>query len=332
MDWIKSIFILFSIIIVSCSMDPKKDFDSDEDFPKVEQLNSIENTIFLPALEKEFSSENNAIYTATLLMCWDQIKSVLGEVGDIESEDLKIMDDSDSYLNVLADDEFQTRMEISEGRIFAEAYFKKLLPLTKPLLDKENIEFKGVETKAFGSVGAHQSVSILYYNDDADFAIRLKTKDSDHEIILLKGKFERKVILANKIRDLEVKEKMFDKNRTESNQWKYWINSDDKIRIPEIAFHLEHNFKSIENSKFTAKGQPNEVVRCYQRTAFILDKNGAKVESHAEMETKSVEEVEKSEPKNLIFDDSFMVMLKRKDSQYPYFAAFITGSELLVEE
>ena len=70
----------------------------------------------------------------------------------------------------------------------------------------------------------------------------------------------------------------------------------------------------------------------YQRTAFVINERGAEVESKAEVAVteEMVEELPK--PKTMIFDKPYLILLKRIDSRYPYFAMFVSNSELMKKE
>ena len=72
-------------------------------------------------------------------------------------------------------------------------------------------------------------------------------------------------------------------------------------------------------------------ARSDQRTAFVLNEKGAEVESETIMAvTDSTSAVmERPQPKNLIFDKPFLILLKRTDSKNPYFAMFVANNELM---
>lgn len=78
------------------------------------------------------------------------------------------------------------------------------------------------------------------------------------------------------------------------------------------------------------------VEMAYQRTAFLLNENGAEVESEVAMDAEGGEDLETEEekplPKAMIFDKPFLVFLKRNDSQYPYFAMLVANSEVLKKQ
>lgn len=315
---------------------PQKSFDPV--FPELLNLNSLHSSIFIPTLENSFNSDLNAIYAATLCIAWKEIQDTIGSaIKNCESEDLTLMSNSKSYLNVLNKNEYLTSIKVTKDSVTnlrlieALAYFKKSLPFDYPLSKYDNeLAFNDVNIISFG-FNHKGPAKILYYNDGDDFAIKLYPKDSEHEIILIKTDFTQTLSIQNEIKSLEKQIENFRENRSSKNIWKYKFNEDDRVRIPVIKFHLEHVFEDIVGSHFyTEKNIPFRVTKFYQKNAFILDENGAIVESLAieEVIELFVEE-EPQAPKNLLFDKPFIILLKRENSKFPYFAIYIGNNELM---
>ena len=78
---------------------------------------------------------------------------------------------------------------------------------------------------------------------------------------------------------------------------------------------------------------PYEIVVAYQRTALLLDEAGAEIESEAYMATEAAEappeNVEEPQPKRLVFDRPFLLVMKRKEAEHSYFVAWIVNEELM---
>ena len=68
--------------------------------------------------------------------------------------------------------------------------------------------------------------------------------------------------------------------------------------------------------------------------AFHLDENGAAVKSEAVIEYYlGIEDTpERPQPKKMIFDRPFYVLLKRADASQPYFVLWVANTELMVKE
>ena len=114
-----------------------------------------------------------------------------------------------------------------------------------------------------------------------------------------------------------------------TNRWKYHFKENDRVRIPIIEFNIETKFSEIENSNFSTKNRSFLVETAYQRTAFILNEKGAEVESEAEYAVEEAISREVIKPKKMFFNKDYLIFIKRKDSQYPYFAMFVSNSELM---
>jgi len=357
MNKIHFLVFIFTLSIISCQTDnnsKKMKIDDsvieeglnndlsvkelDPVFPELKDLNSLNSTTFIPTLENTFDSDINTIYAATLCMAWKEIQDTIGsKIKNCENKDLTLMTNSNSYLNVLNKNEYTTMVNVTEDSVTnlriiqAMAYFKKALPFEYPLTKYENgLAFKSINVLSFG-FNHEGPAKILYYNNDDDFALKLIPKDSDHEIILLKKEFNKLISMQNEIKKLENNIKIFSENRSSNNRWKYNFNRKDKVRIPIINFHLEHDFNDIIGSHFyTFNNTPFQISRFYQKNAFILDENGAIVESLAieEAVEEAVEE-ELQKAKNLIFDKPFLILLKRESNEFPYFAVYIANTELM---
>ena len=325
-----SIFI-FALILFGCSSSPSSEFDNDKTFPEVQSLKSFKKTTFLPTLESSFDISKNGIYAASLLMAWDEIKKKLSPIREINGDVLKLMNQSKTYQNVLLDNEFYSSIEIEDGSIKAKAFFKKSLPFKFPLsFYEDDLKFNNETVTSFGFWGYCNFAKIKYYNNDDDFAISLNPKDSDHEIILIKSKFANNTPLITYIENLSNNQKKFKKKRNDHNFWKYDFNDNDRVLIPTLKFHIEHDFDEIVGSDFEGKNSTYSIVNAYQRTAFVLNERGAEVESYSTVETtEELVEEELPKPKMMLFDKTFLILLKRKNSANPYFAALVANDEII---
>lgn len=119
---------------------------------------------------------------------------------------------------------------------------------------------------------------------------------------------------------------------TRETYWKRDFTKDDKVAIPNIDFNLKTNYKNIEGTSFISQAE-YRIAKAFQQTAFQLNEKGAKAESYAEISIEAA--VERTSPNNaphpkqLIFDRPFYIFLKSRNSQFPYFAAYICNTELM---
>lgn len=328
------IFTLILTTLFSCKNDRK--------FPEVKNLSEYKNTQFIPTLEHEISNDKNSVYCATLLFPWDEIRKQINSPLTISDEysDLKLLNNSTSFKNVLKDGEYKVSGEVEGDLIKTRAEFNKSLPFELKLQSfKNKLTFDGQKVSSFGVNGYDNYeqlniVKIIYYKNDNNFIIKLLPKDREHEIILFKTEknFNSIAEMTIEIEKLTEIGKIEKKNK--KINWKYFYGEEDIVVIPKFSFNIETNFTKIEGSKFNADKRNFQVESAWQRTAFILDEMGAEIESEAEVEvTEEVEEeYEKPKPKKMIFDKPFLILLKRTDAKNPYFGLWTINTELMTKE
>lgn len=334
---IKKILFTLSLLIylTSCKEHRK--------FPEVKKLSEYKNTQFIPTLEHKIPKDKNSVYCVTLLFAWDEIRKQINLPLTIADEysDLKLLNKSTSFENVLKSNEYNVSGDVDGDLISARAEFNKSLPFELKLQSfKNKLTFDGQKVSSFGVNGYDNYkqlniVKIIYYKNDNNFIIKLIPKDKEHEIILFKTEknFNSIAEMTTEIEKLTEIGKIEKKN--EKINWKYFYGEEDLVVIPKFSFNIETNFTTIEGSKFNADKRSFQVERAWQRTAFILDESGAEIESEAEIEVAIEdfeEEYEKPKPKKMIFDKPFLILLKRTDNNKPYFGLWTTNTELMKKE
>lgn len=313
----------------------------DRKFPEVTKLALYKQTEFLPTLEHNISNGKNAVYSATLLFAWDEIRKRVEQPIDIAKSDtdLTLLNNSKSFIGVLHSGEYYAVGKVDGEVIRAKAEFSKSLPFKLKLTSfSGQLTFNGQKVASFGQVGHDYQtagiIQILYYNNDNDFILKLSPKDKEHEIILFKSSDTYKSIseilslIANKI-EVGKKERLSDKIG-----WRYYLTALDEVVIPKFKFNIENNYSSLEGRSLKAGNQSYLIETAYQRIAFILDESGAEIESEADfaIATEAEEEETKPHPKKMRFDKPFFMMLKRTDRNMPYFGLWVNNSELMVTE
>lgn len=115
-------------------------------FPEVKKLSEYKNSQFIPTLEHRISNGKNSIYCATFLLAWDEIRNQLKPPLKIPDEyfDLKLLNQSTSFENVLKNNEYQVSGEVVGVLISAKAEFNKSLPFELKLQSfKNKLTFDG---------------------------------------------------------------------------------------------------------------------------------------------------------------------------------------------
>lgn len=333
--------ILFSATVSTAFLCCKHE---DNIFPEVKKISEYEATEFLPTLEHPITKNKNSVYAASLLYAWDEVIKLVGEplIIDKQFNDLILLNNSESHLQTLDKSEYTTTASAEGEKIEVTAEFSKSLPFEIKMNSYNNkLIFDNKKVASFGFKGYEyemaNTASVLYYKDDDNFILKLIPKDQNHEILLFKTTKEFNTMqefvseLNSKI-ELGVEEK-----KKEKLAWKYNINEVDEVIIPKFQFNIECNYSSLEGNNFKVKNLKYVLESVYQRIAFILDESGAEIETEAEIEvaveiTSEEPEEETPHPKKLIFDKPFLLLLKRTNSENPYFGLLTANTELMMAE
>lgn len=165
----------------------------------------------------------------------------------------------------------------------------------------------GINKDSNPSLG--QGVSILFYNNSDDFAVKLTTKNND-EVYLYKNSSNKpfKYIYA----DMLKKQTKFsgDKN----------FRKTDELKIPDIKFFEEKNFEELANRRIM--GTNMVINQAIETVKFDMNNKGVKLKSEAAMTvmTTALLPNEDITPRLFYFDDTFVIFLKETKKENPYFA------------
>ena len=343
--------ILLTLLLISCGQLKPKEVEQEpiseealtEQFAEPENLSEYARTLVVPTMEHLIPADSNSIYCATLLFAWDEVRKMIGSPLSIPEKyrDLRLLNASKSFHNVLRPSEYKASGEIQGDFISARAEFKKLLPFACQLQKYENkLTFDKQNVVAFGVTGEDNdemtdAVEILYYKNDNNFIIKLIPNDKEHEIVLFKtGKTYQSMAEMSSAVDSLIK--FGQKERTvQSKKWKYQFRTDDEVIIPDIDFDISATFDKLIGNVFSTISLDYKILQAWQRTAFKLNEMGAEVESQAKIilgiTGVNIDE-DKIVPKKMIFDKPFFLMLRRSDAQNPYFCLNVVNAELLVKE
>jgi len=102
-----------------------------------------------------------------------------------------------------------------------------------------------------------------------------------------------------------------------------YISIHDSLLVPDFHWFVSHRFSELEGRGFgnqKLKGQRLDVAR--QDILFRLDKNGAELKAEARMNMTS-------QPKALYLDRPFLIYMKTRGAQTPFFVMWIDNAELM---
>lgn len=333
-----SILALIFTILFGCKKDSK--------FPEVKNLSEFSHTQFIPTLENQISKNENSVYCATLLFAWDEIRNQINSPLTISDEfpGLVLFNNSKSFINVLKPGEYKVSGEIDGEMVKAYSEFYKSLPFEIKLTSFNNkLTFDGKKVSSFGLDGSEEyevlkSFGINYYKNDNNFIIKLFPKDKEHEIILFKSEKDFNSIAEMNDEIKRLTEIGNSERQDERINWRYFLRYEDELIIPKFKFNIETDYSTLEGTHFNAGKQIFTIEKAWQRTAFILDESGVEIESEAAVEAAEdateEEEIEKEipQPKKMVFDKEFLILLKRKEAENPYFGLWTTNTELMILE
>lgn len=208
-------------------------------------------------------------------------------------------------------------------KYFLYVMMKKNLEYEKELGSLEPGKFEGSETlvKYFGileeSYGRNvkQTIGVLFYNNDKDFAVTLHSKQGDL-IHLYKVNTDKTLAEIYK----EMKEK------TKSNYDR--MQPVDKFKAPKINFDKIQEFKELYNKPIKSYTPPImewEILKAMERIQFKMDEVGAKVVAEAAMMALGKSAAgPRSEPKPryFYFTGPYAIFIQ-EPGKAPYFAAYI---------
>lgn len=312
-------------------------------FPKPKLLSEYKSTEFVTTLSDPIHPDFNTIYAPAFLYVWDELENALKIPILFKSDysnQLKNILKSNDHLNALQSNEYSSSYEIKDDYIIAKAFFNKTLPFTTVMQEIDHpLMFNNIDSiSCFGMQEFDSDIAkefeILYYKDDQHFVLKIIPKEMDNEIILSVG-----IGSSKNLNDLLKKQNVLIKlgktERTKSkNKWKYELLMEDNIIIPKIKFNIATNYNQLEGQNFQLKsGDLCEIKEAYQRTGLILSQEGAAVESLAltVVEIPAAPEPSEIKPKNFVFDQPFVVVIKHTNQKHPYFVMTVNNAELLAK-
>ena len=323
-------------------------------------------TIVTPFLDTKIDKNKNLIYCSSLQISWiDLINNLIKDPIGIEnppeylsrlnfSKAQKFITSDDSFLSIVGQASKAYKKDIFINKNHS---FEKLLSniTSENNIEAENIhivslmlkqvefnnEFEGIcghefkfsdktiHVKAFGikdySIEQRQRVygNVYTYHDTSEshirpvkFAIKLRTLSKSDEVIL--SNFIPEETLEKTYKNIEF---------LVNNKYRYnpfFANS--YITIPAIDFDVMCNYDKLTNKKLTNEKYKNRILeKVIQRIRFKLNGYGTFSLSYNNWGIVS-------RPQHYIINGPFFIYIKNKNSDMPYFMAYIANDELLEKE
>ncbi len=263
-------------------------------FAALKTLSEFKNTQFIPTLENKISNDKNSVYCATFLLAWNEIRKQINPPLTISDQyfDLKLLDQSTFFENVLKGIEYNVTGEVKDGLISARAEFNKSLHFEPKLQSFNNqLSFDRQKVASFGVNGYDnyeqlKIVQIVYYKNDNNFIIKLLPKDKEHEIILFKTgqKFNSIADMTKEIEQLSKIGKAEKENEKtdRSGNSKPESNGSSKDMQKETIENLQEAFKgeTTASAKYAAYSKKAE-QEGYHQIALLFKAASTAEKIHA---------------------------------------------------
>lgn len=170
-----------------------------------------------------------------------------------------------------------------------------------------------------------KQVSILYYNNDDDFIVAIKSVSRKDEILLVKIKPG-----ATFLETLELVKQKRSRGKSAA------LKEDDTLQIPKLDFKITHSYNELVGRFILNKPFVKDryiIKYAYQRVRFRLNEKGALLKAEAFLGSGPTSaQPPRPKPKLLIFDKPFLIVMQEKGAKYPYFTLWIDNPELLIKK
>lgn len=151
-----------------------------------------------------------------------------------------------------------------------------------------------------------KQIEVIDYRSYENFVVRLKTTSESDELVL--AKIPRPSTLKNAFLDVS--------QRVRDCKEPLTMDLHDELKIPKVYLDVKEDFF---DKQFRKKFQVKEAV---QLIRFSLDERGATLQSESRIQVLCI-----GESKHLHFNRPFLIYLKEKSSDVPYFAMWIDSDE-----
>lgn len=169
---------------------------------------------------------------------------------------------------------------------------------------QEKVKYFGINDNSNQKL--YKNVSVLFYNDDNDFAVKLYTKGKD-EVLLYRTNDD----------------KTFDKYYAELNDKTAKYNGDknfvknDTLTIPDIKLYQETSFNELEGHQIV--GTNMQIDKTIETVDFRMNNKGVKLKSEAAIMLRCMS-LAPREGRAFTFNNNFVLFLIEKNQNTPYYA------------
>lgn len=188
---------------------------------------------------------------------------------------------------------------------------------------EETVEYFGIDNSSPDEL--RKNVEVLFYNDNSDFAVKLKTKENEELILYCNN---TNLSFNDLYKELNEKTEKYTGNRNlleDEDLMIPYINIDTNIEYDELC---NKEIKYPENKSLY--NAPGWIAQAIQNITFSLNESGGNLISEAAIRDQA-DSISPVPTRNFIYNKPFVLFLKEAKKEKPYFALKVNNTGVLVE-
>lgn len=162
------------------------------------------------------------------------------------------------------------------------------------------------------------NVKVLFYYDENDYAVELKTKGKD---VVYLYKTSKDKNFEKLYREMQLKTKAYVDTKE--------FGKKDELKVPDINLYKLQDYPELTNKQI--KGKNMYISNAMQTIDFKMNNEGVKLKSEAIIATMrcSLEPEDTKKPRYFYFDDTFVLFLQETGKKQPYMALRVYDLDLI---
>jgi hypothetical protein len=174
-----------------------------------------------------------------------------------------------------------------------------------------------------------EQVEVLYYyhlpdtnnhrREMSEYALDLCKSSNPYQVVV--AVIEKPESLMQAFLHIQQQIKMF----SESDFVDRELNGADIVMVPEMFWEIEHRFREFEGKIVANAEPPGPITRAMQTIQFRLDRSGAFLESESRLAIAAM-------PREFVFNRPFLIYLKKRGAEHPFFVMWVDNAELLTKK
>lgn len=181
---------------------------------------------------------------------------------------------------------------------------------------QSTVRYFGLDSTAIDKT--FNQVTALFYNSESDFAIKINTIENDELILYRTDNISN---FQNTYLELEQKANSYSGN-------KKLLRETDTLKIPYVNVHSMINYDDL-CKKILKNSNGSYINYALQIINFSLNNYGGNLKSEAYIDTYISDSTAITRDFN--FTNRFIIYIKEKDKNIPYFALLIDTTDVLLE-